>query len=444
MTAGALPGRQLRLGLPLGGRGRSRSRTGPARIDLAWRSLETNAVGLNEFAGWARRSRSRTDARGESGHARGAGGLRPAGVRQPPGRDGAVRPARPARSPASRTTSGSGAWATRWTGRGRSGTRQPTSTGGWRAETARAMRQVDPRIELVACGSSTSGMPTFGAWEAAVLEQRLRRRRLHQSLHAYYEEREGDLASFLASLGRHGQLHRAVIATADPWAPRVRSRKRVDLAFDEWNVWYQHRFAGQRPLELRHDAPAHRGHLLGRRRRRGRRSLLNAFLRHADRVKIACQAQLVNVIGAHAHRAGRAGVAPDDLPPVRADRPPRTRHLPTRRAEGRQHETAAHGEVDTVDAAATWDEATGDVIACFSSTGTRASRRRHGRPARLPRPESPSASASRTTTRAARTRLWSPTPCGRATTPTVRVEGGCLELRLSPASWTAVALTCDP
>ena len=45
---------------------------------------------------------------------------------------------------------------------------------------------VDPSIELVACGSSGSGMPTFGSWEATVLE-------LagdvvdHLSLHAYYD-----------------------------------------------------------------------------------------------------------------------------------------------------------------------------------------------------------------------------------------------------------------
>jgi alpha-N-arabinofuranosidase len=32
------------------------------------------------------------------------------------------------------------------------------------------MRMVDPTIELVACGSSNSSMPTFAAWEATSLE----------------------------------------------------------------------------------------------------------------------------------------------------------------------------------------------------------------------------------------------------------------------------------
>src|SRR5690606_25098697 len=37
-------------------------------------------------------------------------------------------------------------------------------------QTARAMRQLDDRIELVACGSSGAGMPTFGQWERTVLD----------------------------------------------------------------------------------------------------------------------------------------------------------------------------------------------------------------------------------------------------------------------------------
>ena len=96
---------------------------------------------------------------------------------------------------------------------------------------------------------------------------------------------------------------RASIATVDHVAAKRGSRKQVDLAFDEWNVWYQHDFVGHTNLDLQHaliedtfsvaDAV-----LVG--------SFLNAFLRHADRVKIACQAQLVNVIGLIRTEAGSA------------------------------------------------------------------------------------------------------------------------------------------
>ena len=96
-------------------------------------------------------------------------------------------------------------------------------------QTARAMRQVDPRIELVACGSSSRDMPTFGAWEAAVLE--------HAyddvdfiSVHGYYEERDGDLASFLASSVDMDEHIRAVIATADA----VRARRGSSARGSTW------------------------------------------------------------------------------------------------------------------------------------------------------------------------------------------------------------------
>ena len=116
---------------------------------------------------------------------------------------GAALPLRHARS---------GASATRWTGRGRSGTRPPHEYGRLAAEVARAMRRVDPAIELVACGSSNSSMPTFGAWEAEVLEQ------CHDlvdfmSLHAYYEQHGDDRSSFLASAVDMDHMIERVIAT---------------------------------------------------------------------------------------------------------------------------------------------------------------------------------------------------------------------------------------
>ena len=71
---------------------------------------------------------------------------------------------------ASRTGSGPGASATRWTVRGRSVSKTAVEYGRRAAEAGKVMRLVDPSIELVACGSSGPTMPTFGAWEATVLE----------------------------------------------------------------------------------------------------------------------------------------------------------------------------------------------------------------------------------------------------------------------------------
>ena len=74
------------------------------------------------------------------------------------------------------------------------------------AETARAMRLVDPSIELVACGSSNSGMPTFGEWERVVL-RRPTTRSTTSPLHAYYQEHDGTPATSWPP-PRHGLLHR--------------------------------------------------------------------------------------------------------------------------------------------------------------------------------------------------------------------------------------------
>ena len=108
------------------------------------------------------------------------------------------------------------------------------------AETARAMRQVDPGLELVACGSSSQSMPTFAAWEATVLRADVRPRRLHLPARLLRGE-DGDAtpswpppwtwSHFIEQRRRH----------RDHVGARLKSKKRINLSFDEWNVWYQTR-----------------------------------------------------------------------------------------------------------------------------------------------------------------------------------------------------------
>ena len=128
---------------------------------------------------------------------------------------------------------------------------------------------VDDQIELVAVGSSNSQMPTFGAWEAEVLEQTYEHVD-YISLHDYYEEHDGDLASFLASSTDMDAFIDAVVATADHVGAKLRSRKKLKLSFDEWNVWYQSRFLGQRQPGLDVRAGPDRGRVHRGRRRGGR------------------------------------------------------------------------------------------------------------------------------------------------------------------------------
>src|SRR5215472_14012380 len=165
-------------------------------------------------------------------------------------------------------------------------------------DAARQMRYVDPSLELIACGSSGPFMPTYLEWDREVLEQ------CYDyvdglSLHRYFtnDQRDtgGDSAKFLAmNLSMEQQIEES-LAVCDLVRGHKRSHKKLWQSFDEWNVWYRAR-TGDATNGHHQEAP----HLLeevynledallvG--------GLVNSLLRHADRVKIACLAQLINVI----------------------------------------------------------------------------------------------------------------------------------------------------
>ena len=166
------------------------------------------------------------------------------------------------------------------------------------ADAARQMRYVDPDLKLVACGSSGPFMPTYLEWDREVLEQ------CYEyvdalSLHRYFgnteKETDKDTAKYLAlNLTMDKQIAETV-AVCDMVRGHKRSPKKLWLSFDEWNVWYRER-SGDAVNGHRQEAP----HLLeevynledallvG--------GLVNTLVRNADRVKLGCLAQLVNVI----------------------------------------------------------------------------------------------------------------------------------------------------
>jgi alpha-N-arabinofuranosidase len=226
-------------------------------------------------------------------------------------------------------------------------------------ETANAMRRVDPSLELVACGSSNRHMPTFGDWERTVLE-RTYDLVDHISLHAYYEPVNDDRASFLAAAEDMDRFINSVIATADHVAALKRSDKRITLSFDEWNVWYQQNFPGELGLDVREVSPliedtytVDDAVVVG--------SLLITLLRHADRVKIACLAQLVNVIGPiRTEPGGRAWRQTIFHPFALTAQYAGSRVLRTEIA-GPEVDTAAYGRIPALWSTATYDDETGEV-----------------------------------------------------------------------------------
>jgi alpha-L-arabinofuranosidase len=164
-------------------------------------------------------------------------------------------------------------------------------------ETAKVMRWVDPEVQLTACGSSNRSMPTYGHWEHDVLE-----RCFDQvdfiSLHQYFRNDANDINSYFGVIEELDSFIKEVAAIADAVAAKRRSPKRIMLSLDEWNVWYK----AHTPADLRKPgwpkAPPLIEEVYNFEDALVVGGVLITLMNNADRVKAACLAQLVNVIGA--------------------------------------------------------------------------------------------------------------------------------------------------
>ena len=267
----------------------------PTRLDLAWFSTETNRFGTNEFIDWCRAAeiepmlavnlgtRGGDAARNLVEYCNHPAGTQYADLRRAHGyeRPHAIK-----------------FWClgNEMDGPWQMGHKTAAEYGRVAAEAAKMMRWVDPGLVLAACGSTSRNMPTFARWDDEVLEHTFDLVDFI-SLHTYLNNYKGDSASFLASSDWMDLFIEEVVAIADAVAARRRSSRRLMLSFDEWNVWYRtRRTRSDRVKEgwpiappileevyTMEDALAFGGACI---------SLLN----HADRVKTACLAQLVNVI----------------------------------------------------------------------------------------------------------------------------------------------------
>jgi len=267
----------------------------PTRLDLAWHSSEPNTFGLNEFMRWTQKAdiepmmainlgtRGVQEALDILEYCNVPGGTLLSELRKEHGHD---QPHRIRIWCLGNEMDGS--WQT--------GHKTAKEYARLAAETARAMRMIDPDLELVVCGSSGRGMETFGDWERIVLTETYDLVD-YISAHAYYHEENGDLASFLASAVNMDQFIDDVVVTADAVRAAGNHKKRINISFDEWNVWYIN--------QVRFDTPTGNHWPIAPRLLEDNYSvadavvvgnLLISLLRHTDRVHAASQAQLVNVI----------------------------------------------------------------------------------------------------------------------------------------------------
>lgn len=275
----------------------------PRRLDLAWHSTEPNTFGLDEFMKWADKTgvepmmainlgtRGVAEAIDILEYCNIPGGTEWSEKRKA---NGAEDPYRIKMWCLGNEMDGP--WQT--------GHKTAAEYARVATEAARAMRQVNPDLELVACGSSHSLMDTFGAWEYEVLSESYEHVD-YISAHEYYFEEDGDLASFLGSGDKMNNFIESVVATADAARAAGKHDKRINISFDEWNVWYQKANASEPPtgddwpvapalLEDHYNVAD--AVVVG--------DLLITLLRHSDRVHAASLAQLVNVIAPIMAEAG--------------------------------------------------------------------------------------------------------------------------------------------
>jgi len=166
------------------------------------------------------------------------------------------------------------------------------------ADAARQMRGVDPSLTLIACGSSGPAMPTYLDWDREVLEQcyeYVDALSLHRYVGNTPQETGGDSAKYLAiNLTMDHQIEET-LAVCDYVRGHKRSPKQLWLSFDEWNVWYRER-RGDAVNGHQKEAPHLLEEIYNLEDALVVGGLMNTLVRHADRVKIGCLAQLVNVI----------------------------------------------------------------------------------------------------------------------------------------------------
>lgn len=265
----------------------------PQKMELAWLSIETNQVGIDEFQEWARRAgtdvmmavnlgtRGPDEARNLIEYCNSETNTYYANLRR---KNGFEKPF------------GFKLWClgNEMDGWWQICSKTAEEYGRVATETAKVLKWVDPSIELVACGSSDFNMPTFGSWERTVLDHTYEYVD-YLSMHCYYGNNDKDTPNFLARAEGMDRFIKTTAAICDEIKEKKNSDKTINLSFDEWNVWYRTKDE-EKTIEKWQYAP----HLLEEKYNFEDALLVGCMLstlqNNCDRVKIACLAQLVNVI----------------------------------------------------------------------------------------------------------------------------------------------------
>lgn len=265
----------------------------PRKAELAWHTIETNQVGIDEFQEWVKRAKTEVmmavnlgtrgadEARNLVEYCNFEGDTYYSNMRKKNGFDEPF---------------GIKTWClgNEMDGHWQICHKTAEEYGRLACETAKVMKETDPTIDLVACGSSQLWMDTFGKWESTVLEHTYDYVD-YISLHSYYGNSANDTKSYLAQSMDMEKFIKSVVAICDYVKAIKHSNKVMNLSFDEWNVWF-HSNEQDKKIEKWQVAPPQLEDIYTFEDALLVGCLLMVLQKNCDRVKIACLAQLVNVI----------------------------------------------------------------------------------------------------------------------------------------------------
>ena len=232
------------------------------------------------------------------------------------------------------------------------------------------MKQLDPSVELVACGTCATDLPTYLDWDRTVLEHTYENVD-YLSIHAYYSYQAGSKswewvneddpsdAPFISQKAEDYIL--STLCVADTIRTKKKQSKKIHISFDEWNVhgmapsvpsekagpWATQIKEGYSQFNLL-DALIYGG-------------LLCTFLNHADRVKIACQSLLVNDGGMFSTKTGGGLLIHPVFYPFQQFAKYGKGEALRVSLQSPTVETSHHGEVPALQAAASYREETGEI-----------------------------------------------------------------------------------
>jgi len=265
----------------------------PVRMELAWRDLETNEFGTNEFAEWSALAdteimmavnlgtRGADAARNLVEYCNHSGGTYYSDLRKS---HGVEQP------------HNIKLWClgNEMDGPWQMGAKTADDYALLARETAKMMKGVDPTIELIVCGGCVWDFPGLKNWDETVLDQTYDYVD-YIAKHQYFNSCMEDDATFLAQTMRMDNLIKTTAALCRFVKGKFRKQKDIHISFDEWNAWYiDDEVEGDginwktAPARLENEFTLRDALLVG--------SILITLLKNSDTVKIACLAQLVNVI----------------------------------------------------------------------------------------------------------------------------------------------------